>query len=247
VTQREPPDDPRKDFRERYALPEHFLWDEADRQRVQYDGYTRVAIELLPQPPLDVLDAGCGDGFLARRLVSSGYAVWGIDYSDRAIAYARILVPEATFRVFDLRSLGTDAPFEHRFGAALLVEVLEHVPPAHHDAVLRGLFRTLAPGGCVVLSVPSVHLKPVNRYHYKHFTREEVEALLSRAGFVVTDVVCQRRLSVLWSHTLWRCLKNRYYDLRALRLVLRGLLLAHWNVTADPGKAGRYLFKAVKA
>jgi len=235
-----------KNFRARYEGPEHFLWDESDRPRIQFDGYTRIVQALLPPPPIDVLDAGCGDGLFSRRLQEAGYRVSGIDFSERAIGFARILAPGAAFEVLDVRALAAEPAFEHRFDAAVLVEVLEHVAPADHARVLAGLFRTVRPGGCLVVTVPSVHLKPVNRWHYKHFTLTECRDLLAAAGFTVTDIVGQRRPSVLWSPWFWRLVQNRYYDVAVARRGLRRLLLWRWNVADDPERAGRYVVKGVK-
>jgi SAM-dependent methyltransferase len=221
------------------------VWDEADRRRVQYDGYTRVVEALLP-PPCAVLDAGCGDGWLAARLARANYEVWGLDYSERAIGFARLLADAATFRHFDLRQLVAEDPFDRQFAAALLVEVLEHIPPADHEGVLAGLHRMIEPGGCLVMCVPSVHLTPVNRWHYMHFSLDQVRSLVERAGFVITDVVCQRRQSPLWSARFWRFVQNRYYDLRVVRRGLRYLLLTYRNLTDDPARAGRYVIKGVK-
>ncbi len=240
------PDDPDKDFRTRYIVPEHFVWDEADRARIQYDGYSRLVRDLLPPPPAALLDAGCGDGFLAARLLDAGYDVWGVDYSDRAVGYARLLAERGTFRTYDLRRIVLETPFDRRFDAVLLVEVLEHVPPVDHRRVVEGLSRSLRPGGCIVVTVPSVYLTPINRWHYKHFSLDEVCGLLRSAGLTVAEVVCQRRLSVLWSPRLWRAVQNRYYDLRVVRRALRRLLLAYRNVADDPHRAGRYIVKAVR-
>lgn len=240
------PDGRARDFRARYTLPEHFLWDEADRRRVQYDGYSRLVFRLLPPPPADVLDAGCGDGFFAARLLAAGYGAWGVDYADRAIGFARVLAEGATFRTFDLRDLGRADPFDRQFDVVVLVEVLEHVPPSDHALVMAGVSRLIRSGGCLVATVPSVHLRPMNRWHHKHFTVDEIRDLMAEAGLTVTDVMCQRRLSVLWSNQVWRAVQNRYYDLRVVRRVLRRVLLAHRNVTDDPGRAGRYVLRGVK-
>jgi magnesium-protoporphyrin O-methyltransferase len=48
-----------------------------------------------------VLDAGCGTGAFARRLVDAGACVTGVDISAREIQAARERVPEATFHEAD--------------------------------------------------------------------------------------------------------------------------------------------------
>lgn len=48
-----------------------------------------------------VLDAGCGTGAFARRLVAAGAIVTGVDISAREIEAAREHVPEAVFRQAD--------------------------------------------------------------------------------------------------------------------------------------------------
>ena len=69
---------------------------------------------------------------------------------------------------------------------------------------------------------------------------------LADAGLTVTDVLCQRRQSVLWSNHVWRAAKNRHYDLPIVRRALRRMLLAYRNVTDDASRAGRYVVKGVK-
>jgi ubiquinone/menaquinone biosynthesis C-methylase UbiE len=44
---------------------------------------------LLPPPPLDVLDVGCGTGFLSLLLAGLGYRVRGIDLADEMLSRAR--------------------------------------------------------------------------------------------------------------------------------------------------------------
>jgi len=78
-------DDPSRDFRQRYQVPEHFLWDPYELKSIDYEGYLSVAFSLLPPPPLSVLDVGCGDGWVAAKAIQQGYNVTGIDYSERAI------------------------------------------------------------------------------------------------------------------------------------------------------------------
>src|SRR5919109_3894573 len=50
---------------------------------------------------LVVLDAGCGTGYLSKKLHNRGARVIGIDFAERMIPIARGLHPELDFRADD--------------------------------------------------------------------------------------------------------------------------------------------------
>jgi SAM-dependent methyltransferase len=90
----------------------------------------------LPPPPARVLEVGCGEGELARRLDDAGYAVTGID-------------PEAPdeegFIRTDLESFAADAPFD----AAVASRSLHHLGDL--DQALASLRDALRPGARLVV------------------------------------------------------------------------------------------------
>src|SRR5262245_46330335 len=89
------------------------------------------------------LDCGCGAGEYVTELAKHGWDSQGLEYLPEKVALARQRMPEP-WRVQkgDLQKL----PFENdSFDAALLNEVLEHVP---NDALaLREVARVLRPNG----------------------------------------------------------------------------------------------------
>ncbi len=97
-----------------------------------------------------VLDAGCGEGFLARILAARGAHVTGIDLSPRLIALARECDPAGTidYRVADLSQPLPDltASFERIASHLVLNDVDDY----------RGFAATLAalskPGGRAVIA-----------------------------------------------------------------------------------------------
>jgi len=97
--------------------------------------------------PGDALDAACGTGRHARRLVELGHRVVGVDGSPEMLAKAKSDVPGADFREGDLTSLPVDAA---SFDVAVCALALEHV--ADLDTAMSELARVVRPGGRIVLS-----------------------------------------------------------------------------------------------
>ncbi len=237
-------DDPEKDYRQEWRLPLHFVWDEHGLPMIDFVGYRTLIKELLPPPPETVLDVGCGDGYFAASLASWGYRVTGIDFSSRAVAFAKLLVPNVQFHEHDLRRLKQATWLHGKFRVVVLIEVLEHVPPEHHDGSLAGIASCLAKGGKLILSTPS-EIMPRIPQDYKHFSLEELTSLLNRTGFSLEKVIYQNRLNPLFSPKLWRFFSNRHYDITLLRRVLFQLFMAHFNRVTNGKKAGRLIARAV--
>jgi trans-aconitate methyltransferase len=117
-------------------------WDAADYARVgvfvaELGG---AALDLLdPQPGERILDVGCGEGSLTKKIVERAATVLGIDNSPEMIAAARangidtLLVDAADMQFF--------AEFDAVFSNATLHWVLEK------EQAARAIFRALKPGG----------------------------------------------------------------------------------------------------
>ena len=238
-------DEPSKDYRRRYRLPDQFVWDVADWPRIDFDGYIRLALDALPDPPARVLDVGCGPGAGAARLVERGYEVTGVDYNDRAIGFARLMVERATFVTGDIRALGGVKGLGDAYDAAWCIEVLEHVPPQHRRDVLGGVGGLLRTGGILVLTTPTP-LMHGNVWDYPRATLHELRSDLAAAGFATIDVSFQHRLTTLFSPRVWRLVSNRAYDVRVVRRLLRWLFLRRWNAVSDDRSAGRYVIRATR-
>ena len=115
--------------------------------------FDRIASEVRPRLPdgaATLLDAGCGEGFVAEALAERlpGVALTGVDVSAEAIDYAR---RHGSGRVrYGIASLEA-LPFETgAFDVVVCTEVLEHLPaPDRALAELRRVART-----AVVVTVP---------------------------------------------------------------------------------------------
>ncbi len=127
-----------------------------------------------------VLDAGCGDGRFCYEIRNSNAKVVGIDYSERAISFARAFAPECEFRVADLTTCNAGT-----FDKVVSIEVIEHIPPAFVKTFVRSMVMCARPGGCITVSVPSSNL-PVSRKHYQHFMPNDLVEIFRPWCDVVT-------------------------------------------------------------
>ena len=122
---------------------------------------------LAPFEGQKLLDAGCGDGRFCYELRDENINIVGVDYSERALAFAVAFNPLVDFRREDLSNL----PFEKEFDVITLVEVLEHIPLDKTEQARDSLWRALKDDGRMIISVPSTN-QPLSTKHYQHFTKE---------------------------------------------------------------------------
>ena len=174
-------------------------------------GYDRVAERYLatkdPQDPLvfsaleemapdlppggAVLDLGCGAGipatlWLARR----GFAVTGVDLSEKQLNLARRLVPGATFLKADMTKLDFGPK---TFDAVVAFHSVIHVPREEHPALLRKIHRWLRPGGLFLATLTLTDFEGEDGdwegwgapMRWSHYDAETNVTLLRRSGFDV--------------------------------------------------------------
>lgn len=100
---------------------------------------------------LKALDAGCGEGYLARILANLGAKVTGIDISPRLIQLAQARDVEGTI-AYHVANLGQPLPeYRHRFDLIASHLVLNDV--SDYEGFTTTLATVVKPGGRVVLSM----------------------------------------------------------------------------------------------
>lgn len=109
------------------------------------DGYVR---RYRLEPPF--LDIGCGAGDVAEHLARKGWAGTAIDGSTAAIEQARARL--APYPRVEVRQAWIDA-VEGAWPTVLMWDVLEHLDDDR--AALARVARLMAPGGRLLLAVPS--------------------------------------------------------------------------------------------
>jgi len=136
-----------------------------------------------------ILDVGCGDGELCRRLAKWGVTGFGID--------SRLAAPSEVAGFELVADEFPDAlPKGEAFDAITMLAVLEHVPEAHKPEWIAACSIRLREGGVVVLTVPSPRVDSilaVLRFfrlvdgmaleEHHSFDPGEVEQLFEAGGF----------------------------------------------------------------
>ena len=114
---------------------------------------TDLLDELLDVRGRDVLDVGCGEGWLVRRLTVAGARVVGIDPLASALELARREDPDQAARYIE--GVAQALPFEiERFDIVILFNSLHHVPEEYMDAALAEAARVLRPAGLLYVQEP---------------------------------------------------------------------------------------------
>ena len=166
----------------------------------------RTALERIERfvPRGGLLDLGCWVGFLLAEARERGWETLGVEPSEFASAYARERLGLDVIR----DDLFTADLGERRFQAAVMADVIEHLPrPA--DALDR-IAELLAPDGVLYLALPNAGSRIARRMgarwwsviptHVHYFTRPSLFTLLRRRGW-----------EPLWAGTAPKAFTVRYY------------------------------------
>jgi 2-polyprenyl-3-methyl-5-hydroxy-6-metoxy-1,4-benzoquinol methylase len=162
----------------------------------------------LPPPPLQILDFGCGNGWIAAQLTAAGYDVDGYDPDAGAIAIALRAYPDITF----LRKLP-----KKTYDAVVSTEVVEHVYDAH--AWASACRAAVRPSGLLICSTPyhgylknlalsltgrwDRHFHPLRTGgHIKFWSFATLRVLLEQHGFTVRRAAGVGRMPLLWKSML---------------------------------------------
>lgn len=119
-----------------------------------------------------VIDVGCAYGYVLELLFSMGYHCYGTDFSEFAIARARDSLPKSiSLEVSDVQKTIPSELFGVKFNFAVLMEVLEHLNRPQN--VIENIYRSLIPGGWLVLTTPNLFLLRLRRNLWGDTTIDE--------------------------------------------------------------------------
>jgi 2-polyprenyl-3-methyl-5-hydroxy-6-metoxy-1,4-benzoquinol methylase len=130
----------------------------------------------------NLLDIGCGDGKLlyeiSKEIASKNYV--GIDYSERAILFAKAMSPHIKFVSGDITMMNLG-----KFDVITLIETLEHIPPNLVSDFIKSIYNHIASNGTLLITVPSVNV-PKSPKHYQHFDLQNLQNTLN-PFFTITE------------------------------------------------------------
>jgi ubiquinone/menaquinone biosynthesis C-methylase UbiE len=162
-----------------YQVEDHHWW---------YLGMRRITCQILdhmldkhgPQPPLKILDAGCGTGAVMKYLTPYG-EVTGFDFSAEALRFSR---QRGLTRLTEASVV--DIPFADRqFDLIVSFDVICEMGVDERVALCE-FHRILKPGGLVVLRLPAydwLRGRHDVATHIRHrFTRSELSTKLRGNG-----------------------------------------------------------------
>lgn len=177
---------------------------EYSRNAFYVSRYGEELIEILdPHKGEYILDLGCGDGTLARKIGERGPRMHCVDYSETMVMEARKKGIPST--VLDAHKISFDQTFDAVFSNAAM-----HWMKQPKD-ILRNVFRALKPGGRFVAELGGTGnlltitdaitriLKEEYRLDYRGYdpwffpTVDEYRALLTEAGFEIASLTLFER------------------------------------------------------
>ncbi|MGS2647162.1 methyltransferase domain-containing protein [Streptosporangium sp. LJ11] len=158
--------------------------------------FTRLAALSGTRPGDQVLDVGCGTGYLTRilaPLVGPAGHVTGVDPSPPMIDHARRRAPGNCSYVAGAGQ-ALDLP-DASFDVVVSSLAVHHMPAAERGAAVREMFRVLRPGGRLLIAEfrpPANHLLAhlvgmVSGPAMRHSPRDLLGDLIPDAGFHITD------------------------------------------------------------
>lgn len=199
---------------------------------------TRAAFALrFARPFFRVLDMGCGDGTITKKVAEHVREITALDISEKAIEIALRfnMYPKIQYLNIPVEDYQPDKPFN----IVLMFEVVEHLyNPA---AVFKKVYSLLDKEGIVIISTPNfmrltrrIKLAPgirhirktlgkdswrINIDHIKEYTHTELKSLLCQCGFKIIA----RAGAIIWTDTIGGNLLRNCMSLQRLNFNIGSL------------------------
>jgi 2-polyprenyl-3-methyl-5-hydroxy-6-metoxy-1,4-benzoquinol methylase len=123
----------------------------------QEEAYWGVATQIadLVRANENIVELGCGQGYLTYSLVRAGYNVIGLDISNIAVDLARSRYGDL-YRCSSIENYIQDVGESPK--CVVMSEVIEHLE--NPIAVIKSAYSALAPGGSLIITTPNMDAYP---------------------------------------------------------------------------------------
>lgn len=146
------------------------------------------AMEVFIPPFNNLLEIGCGTGFVLNAITHKfpQAELYGAEYYEQGLNYARRRVPNAKFRQLDAQLLSD----VEKYDVVGTFDVLEHIE--NDGLVLKNIYRSLNNRGFLIMTVPQHKWlwSAVDSHagHQRRYSRKELTNAAKSAGFQVLHV-----------------------------------------------------------
>lgn len=138
----------------------------------------------------EVLDYGCGTGEFLNKCETSGFAIQGVEPSDKARYHAELLLNKKIHPTIET--------LNQQFDIITLWHVLEHIP--NLNDIIKHLNTHLKQNGTMFIAVPNHNSEDAKIYkeqwagydvprHLWHFTSQTMNQLLNKHGLKVKEII----------------------------------------------------------
>lgn len=184
----------------------HFAHDSAYEDRFFSKKVGNAIIDcLLPFSNLsgNILDYGCGHGYLIEKLLRRGIACEGLDFSQDSVELVEKKFHKET--LFKGVTLATTVPTQlegDKFDAVFFVETIEHILDQNLKKTLTEIHRITRKGGFVLVTTPNAEDLEASKVlcpecgcifhrmqHVSSWTKDSLSAIMKDNGF--SEVMCK--------------------------------------------------------
>ncbi|MBR9699993.1 class I SAM-dependent methyltransferase [Candidatus Woesearchaeota archaeon] len=148
----------------------------------------RLILKYLPHG--NILDVGCGPGFMSRDILRAGNEVTSIDIDKNLLGLAKKVMKRYKksikhLGVGELKALG-----EGRYDGIVCLDVIEHVKDDKN--AIRNMHHVLKKDGKAIILVPAFQWlygkRDVDMEHFRRYGKGDFVRKLKKGGFIIEEI-----------------------------------------------------------
>ena len=138
----------------------------------------------------EILNVGCWTGVFEKLLYKTNCNLTGIDIEEEAVSFSQKKFPRFKFIK---ASVISPLPFKiNSFDVVFFFMTIEHIPKGTEQIALKNIHRVLKKNGILFLSTVNSNpvatfTDPAFYFGHRHYSLEQLEKLLEKAGFEVKE------------------------------------------------------------